>query len=182
MKTKGTRLARLLKNIFVHFLSLDITNIRNECNNLSNKYRALWGLKNPSDFMSEYGLPNTSFGDGIRELDPPFLLRLPSTIRIDVLDLRYPNDRYTPAAVNFQDLINPVLVIFLPTLEVRGSTITWAHGSMMPFRSIIMHEFLHTCGDVPGLGEGLIDGVIRHTMIGIEALENLSSRRRKPAG
>lgn len=129
---KGHKVSEVTQEHLCTFLSLDITNIRNECNNLSNKYRALWGLKNPSDFMSEYGLPNTSFGDGIRELDPPFLLRLPSTIRIDVLDLQYPKDRYTPAAVNFQDLMNPVLVIFLHTLEVRGSTITWAHGSMMP--------------------------------------------------
>ena len=36
-----------------------------------------------------------------------------------------------------------------------------------------MHEFLHLCGDVKTPKKDIVDGVIRHTMVGTEALKNL---------
>jgi hypothetical protein len=57
--------------------------------------------------------------------------------------------------------MNPKLMIFLPTLEVINSTITWTHRLKTSFKSIIIHEFLHLCGDVESPTRKIVDGVIR---------------------
>ena len=99
----------------------------------------MWITKNPNDFMVEYGLERTTYGSGIRELDPPFLLAAPLTIhiqvfdcRIDVLDSQYSTNREAAAGVTSGDPMNPKLMLFLPTLEVINSTITWVHRPLYP--------------------------------------------------
>jgi hypothetical protein len=62
--------------------------------------------------------------------------------------------------------MNPKLMIFLPTLEVKNSSITWKHKPGTSFGSVIVHEFLHLYGDTPELRPGVVDGVIRHTNVG----------------
>ena len=42
---KGHKVSEVTQEHLCTFLSLDITNIRNECNNLSNKYRASMGAE-----------------------------------------------------------------------------------------------------------------------------------------
>jgi hypothetical protein len=159
-------------------LSFGVENIQNECNNVANHYRDLWSKRNPTDFMTEYNLQDISYECGIRELYPQFLLVEPSTIRLNVLNSclneLYPQylDRRNVAAAVFPGPMNPVLMIFLPTLEVNGLTITWTNFATT-FKSVIMHEFLHLCGDVKTPTRDIVDGVIRHTRIGTQALENL---------
>jgi hypothetical protein len=63
-------------------------------------------------------------------------------------------------------------MVFLPTLQVTNSTITWIH-SKTSFKSVIIHEFLHLCGDVESPTTEIVDGVIRHTKVGTEAIEPL---------
>jgi hypothetical protein len=64
-------------------------------------------------------------------------------------------------------------MIFLPTLEIINSTITWTHRPMTSFKSVIIHEFLHLCGDAESPTRDIVDGVIRHTKVGTEAIEAL---------
>ena len=61
-------------------------------------------------------------------------------------------------------------MIFLPMLEVANSTITWTHQPGTSFRSVIIHEFLHLCGEVKTPSRDIVDGVIRHTMVGTKAI------------
>jgi hypothetical protein len=164
-------------------LSLGVENIQNECNSVANRYHNLWNKRNLTDFMTEYDLQHISYECGIRELYPPFSLIEPSTIRLNVLNScmnelgpQYSDKRDVAAGVFFLDTMNPVLVIFLPTLEVSGLTITWKNYATT-FKSVIIHEFLHLCGDVKTPTKEIVDGVIRHTRIGSEALENLKRRK-----
>jgi hypothetical protein len=86
------------------------------------------------------------------------------------------SDKRDAAAGVLPDTMNPLLMIFLPTLEISSSTIKWINY-VPTFKSVIMHEFLHLCGDVKTPQKEIVDGVIRHTKIGTEALEKLERRR-----
>jgi hypothetical protein len=183
-KFVNTETQRILHRI----MTIPLQRIQDECNKVANKYRDLWNTKNPNDIMNEYGLPITTYKDGLRELDPAFLLTCPSTIRLNIcelyIDAKFPKEknRNVASCVSFSrissseiDLQNPILHIFLPTLEVKDSTITWPHRPAVSFTSIIIHEFLHLCGEVKTPQRGIVDGVVRHTMIGTEAIEPLLS-------
>jgi hypothetical protein len=180
--TKGQTVFSETRRILDKLFSIDLHRIENECNKVANLYRDKWARKNPNDFMIEEDLQHTTYENGIRELHPPFSLTAPSIVHIqvfdfciDVLDPRYSNNRKTPAATEFNpaDPENPKLMIFLPTLEVINSTITWIHGPKTLLKSVIIHEFLHLCGDVKSSTRDIVDGVIRHTRVGIEAIEHL---------
>jgi hypothetical protein len=169
---------RILDKLF----SLDLHRIENECNKVANLYHEKWTRKNPNDFMIEEDLQHTRYENGIRELHPPFLLTAPSTVHIQVFDFRidalnpqYSNNREAAAAtiVNSADPTNPNLMIFLPTLEIVNSMITWTHRPTTSFKSVIIHEFLHLCSDIPSPTNKIVDGVIRHTMVGTEAIASL---------
>jgi hypothetical protein len=177
---KGQTIYSETRKILDRLLSIDLHDIENECNRIAKVYHGIWSTKNLNDFMVEYGLEHTTYGSGIRELDPPFLLTAPLTVhiqvfdfRVDVLYLQYSNNREAAAAVPSGDPMNPKLMIFLPTLEVINSTITWTHRPMISFKSVIIHEFLHLCGEVKTQTRDIVDGVIRHTMVGTEAIESL---------
>jgi hypothetical protein len=180
--SKGQAIYSETRRILDRLFRLDLHHVENECNRVANSYREIWSLKNPNDFMIEYGLKHTTYANGIRELDPPFLLTPPLTVhiqvldfRIDVLDPQYSNNRETAAAtvLNPADPKNPKLMIFLPTLELTSSTITWTHRPSTLFRSVIIHEFLHLCGEVKTPTRDIVDGVIRHTKVSTEAIEPL---------
>ena len=136
-----------------------------------------WSEKNPNDFMIECNLEHTTYASGIGELDPPFLLAAPLTVRIQVFDFRKDvldpqSNREVRASVDYADPENPKLMIFLPTLKVTNSTITLTHFKKS-FKSVIIHEFLHLCGEVKTPTHDIVDGVIRHTKVGTEAIEPL---------
>jgi hypothetical protein len=61
-------------------------------------------------------------------------------------------------------------MIFLPTLEITDSVITWTHRPDVLYKSIMIHEFLHLCGDIESPTTEIVDGVIRHTKVGTEAI------------
>jgi hypothetical protein len=186
---KGQFVSSETQKILRKLLSIPLQRIEDECNKVAGKYRNLWNTKNSSDIMNEYGLPNTTYKDGLRELDPEFLLSCPSTIRMYIRDVHVDailhekkNNHDAAAAVSFSktstseiDLQNPSLQVFLPTLEVKDSKIIWIHRPLTSFTSIIIHEFLHLCGEVKGPQRDIVDGVIKHTMIGTEAIEPLFS-------
>jgi hypothetical protein len=58
-------------------------------------------------------------------------------------------------------------------LEIINSTIIWTHRPKTSFKSVMIHEFLHLCGEVETPTRKIVDGVIRHTMVGREAIEPL---------
>ena len=153
---------------------LDLHYVENECNRVADSYREKWSTKNPNDFMIEYDLEHTTYANGIRELYPHFLLDIPSSVYIHVYDYLYSSNRETPAltVVNPADPKNPNLMIFLPALELINSTITLKRLKTS-FKSIIIHEFLHLCGDIKTPMRDIVDGIIRHTKVGTEAIEPL---------
>ena len=166
------------KRILDTLFNINLQKIQEECNRVANMYRDMWSSKDPNELMIEYGLEYTTYESGIKELDPPFSLNAPASIRIYVLDSRI--DRLDPtkspdacSAVDPQDLQNPMLYVFLPTLEITNSTIIWTHRPKTSFKSVMIHEFLHLCGEVETPTRKIVDGVIRHTMVGREAIEPL---------
>lgn len=152
-------------------MDIPLQRIQDECNRVANQLRDRWSTRNPKDLISEYNLYFTTYGDGIRELDPPFVLTRPSSIRINILDSK--DDSNPEGAANvttfLNDPLNPILRIFLPALNV---IIRWINFEE-PFITVIIHEFLHISGDVPHLRQGVVDGRIRHNMVGTKAIERL---------
>jgi hypothetical protein len=155
-------------------MALPILKIQDECNRVANLYREKWRAKDQNAMMIEEGLPNISYKQGIRELDPPFLLTSPSSVHMSILNLvNSPNPKVAAKVlINLSDYLNPKLEVFLPTLDVGVSTICWI-GFTTTFQSVIIHEFLHLCGDIETPFNKIRDGLIRHTWIGTEAITNL---------
>jgi hypothetical protein len=135
-ESKGQIVSSETQKFLRKLMSIPLKTIQDECNK-TNEYRDLWNTINPNNMMTEYGLEYTTYMEGIRELDPAFLLTCPCTVRRNVWE-RYPdalfpeiaNNHYAAAAVSHPtvltlDLLNPVLHVFLPTLELKNSTITW---------------------------------------------------------
>ena len=159
-------------------MNIPLQSIQDECNRVANIYRNRWRLKLQTAPMTDEGLSPLTYEKGIKELNPPFKLTLPSTVQINILNSFidelnpiYTGNHYAAAGVH-PDLLNPALYVFLPTLELQGQRIVWS-GFVNTFQSVLAHEYLHICGDVPQFSPGVIDGVIRHTWIGTEAMINL---------
>jgi hypothetical protein len=169
----NTETQKILRKVF----SIPLQRIQDECNRVADVYRNYWNTKNPNDIMIEYGLPNTTYKDGLRELDPAFLLTCPSIIRMNILNSRVNTMDSTKspdvAAGVLPHPTDPILYVFLPTFKIKDSTIVWTHRPSTSFISIIIHESLHLCGEVETAQRKIVDGVIRHTMIGTEAIEPL---------
>jgi len=168
---KGQTAATVTNLTINKFFSLGVANIQNECNNVARRYSALWNMMPPEKKMSEYYLPETTYAEGRNEILPGFILFEPSNIHIHIFNRYCPSNPSTPATVQSTDNpMNPTLSIYLEILEVRDSTINYLGIS---FESIIYHELLHACGDSPALRKEIHDGVIRHTMVCNEAINNL---------
>jgi hypothetical protein len=182
---KGQTMYSETKRILDMLFRIDLHVVENECNRVAKSYRNVWNAKNPSDHMIKEYLPNLTYREGVKELYPDFLLTAPSTVHVRIFDLYMDtlNSEYAPnhdaAAGVLPHPSDPILMIFLPTLEVEGLKITWRHRPSTTFRSIIIHEFLHLCGEVKTPQRDIIDGVIRHTMVGREAIEPLICAQEK---
>jgi hypothetical protein len=174
---KGQIVSRETQRVLNRLLLFGVKNIENECNKVANHYRELWKDKNPNDSMTEFELPYNKYSDGISELDPPFLLTEPSSIRVEILDARDTSNPILSAKVTAKrnDLTNPKIMLYLQAFDVSDSKITWI-GFKESFQTVIIHEFLHCCGEIPELRPGLVDGLIRHNKIGTEAFNNLEKK------
>lgn len=171
----GERVAESANTSINKFFVFGIKNIEKECNKVSNKYRVIWSLRQPTDLMSEYNLPIT-YEAGCKELVPHFELSEPITIRVKILDSYHPENPDCPATTGHLDAKNSILTIYLKALEVGNSGII-EKKSGNSLASIINHELLHACGDSPILREEIHDGVLRHSMVPEEAINNLSTTR-----
>jgi hypothetical protein len=171
---KGQRVALATKLAVDKFFSLGVTKIQNECNNVARRYSALWNAKS-SELMSEYHFQIT-YTQGRSEIQPDFVLFEPSTIRINVFNSCCPSNPSIAATVvhSRDNPMNPTITIYLDALEISDSAINWI-GFSASFESIIYHELLHACGDSPVLRNEVHDGVIRHTLVCSEAINNLCS-------
>jgi hypothetical protein len=171
---KGQTVALATKLAINKFFSLGVPNIQNECNSVARRYRALWKTKPSEQKMSEYQLPDLTYAQGISEVLPDFVLFEPSSIRVKIFNRYCPSNPSIAATVlhSKDNLMNPMLIIYLDILEVRNSTIYWT-GFSTSFEYIIYHELLHACGDSPELRNEIRDGFIRQTMVCSEAICNL---------
>jgi hypothetical protein len=177
-ENKGKLVFFETKKMLDTLFSIDLERVQQECNRVATFYRDKWSIKDPNELMLEEGLEHTTYGNGIVELHLPFMLNEPASINIYVLNSHIDGIDPTKspdacAAVNFQDPQNPILYVFLPTLEVINSTIIWTHRPMISFKSVMIHEFLHLCGEVETPTRKIVDGVIRHTKVGTEAIDPL---------
>ena len=161
-------------NILNDFFSLPIQNIQDECNNVLKKYERIWDAKIPTNQMDEYGL-KLSYLQGISELYPPFRLSHPSTVRIQIIDSNYQTTHAAAATIfTSHDTMNPILAVFLKAISITGHEIIWT-GMSTTFTEAINHEIFHLCGDAPIFNNRIQDSYLRQTLIGNEALDNLSS-------
>jgi hypothetical protein len=168
---KGKKVALATQDVITRFFTIGAVKMENKCNRFSSKHRDEWMAK-ASEIMLDYGI---TYGDGCNELVPSFKLFEPASIHINILDSECPWGRNTSAVVihSRDTVMNPTINIYLKALELRDSTIIWI-GFTTPFDHVINHELLHVCGDSPEIVEGIRDGVIRHTLICNEAIDNLT--------
>lgn len=54
------------------FFEFGVKRIQDECNKVAARYKENWGQKDPQLYMFEYGLPKTTYDDGLKELDLTF--------------------------------------------------------------------------------------------------------------
>ncbi len=130
MEIKANSLVLKLR-VLHKIMSIPLQRIEDECNNVANEYRNLWNTKNPNDMMIEYSLQYTTYKDGLRELDPVFLLTCHRTIRINILNSRAntidPTKSPDTAAAVLPHPTDPILYVFLPALEVNNKKIIWTY-------------------------------------------------------
>jgi hypothetical protein len=158
---------------FRTFFRLGVRRIQEECNSLAAQDRAEWSLRDPESTMTDLGLPNTTYRDGIQELAIPFELFEPASISLDLVDTVYSPAPSCPAiTVSLPDPRFSAITVFLPTLSFEGPLIRWRRDT---FECVIYHELLHACGDTEER-RGIKDGVIRHTLVGCGAVERLRAR------
>jgi len=156
------------------FFSIGVKRIEKALNEGAERAKKEWSSKATGMQMSNEGLSNLSYEAGVKELAIPFELFEPEKIVLDIVDSEYPGNRDVPAA---QDFIEPKannykkswIRIFLRAFDFNGTQIVLRFSPGTPFRCVIYHELLHACGDTKDL-RGIVDGAIRHSMIGCKAI------------
>lgn len=159
------------------FFSLGVDAVESVCNSRRNFLLAQWRQEDPQNGMSLYGLPNITYQTAITEASPPFALLLPGKIYICVWSTRVSTGNQGLAAIELERIDKEGRItrlhVFLSMLDRAGNRYHWK-GFCMPIEDMLVHELLHACGDTPWRGRQ--DGVIRHNIIGIEALKPLLER------
>lgn len=170
----GTQVCGSIVSTIERFFLVGLAQIEAACNQRRELLLACWRTQNPNAYMSQYGLPNITYGIGLAEAEPPFCLFEPQKISICVWSTRVSSGNQGRAAAELQWVdsqgSHSRLHVYLGVLNRRGDGFHW-RGFCMPLEDILVHELLHACGDVPWRGR--IDGVIRHNIIGIEAVRSL---------
>lgn len=137
----GQTVSKSALSLMNRFFALDVGKIQDECNRVSSTYRSEWSLKPSTDLMSDYEMPNSSFGVGCRELEPSFDLFEPDTVHVKILNSYCLWNQSTSATTrhSVENRMNPLITIYLKALEVTDSQIIWT-GFSDSFEIIINHE------------------------------------------
>ncbi len=170
----GTQVCDLIRGGIQKFFSVGLAQIEAACNQRREFLLTCWRTQDPNADMSQYRLPNITYGTGLAEAKPPFCLFEPQKISICVWSTRVSSGNQGLAAAELQWVdsqgSHSRLHVYLGVLDRRGDRFHW-RGFCKPLEDILVHELLHACGDVPW--RGCTDGVIRHNIIGIEAVRSL---------
>jgi len=172
--TEGRQVWAVLSETATKFFSLDLGDIQVACNRRRELLLQEWQHKSLDSVMSEYGLPDVTYGKGIEEARPPFDLFHPLRISVCIWAQRQSCGNEGLAAMELEIVDKEGryarLHVFLRTLDKVDRDFHW-RGFCMPIEDILIHELLHACGDAPWRGR--VDGIIRHNIIGIEAVKRL---------
>lgn len=172
--TKGRQVWAVLNETATKFFSLDLGEIQAACNRRRKLLLEEWQHKSPDSVMSEYGLADVTYRKGIEEAGPPFDLFHPLGISVCIWAERQSRGNEGLAAMELERLDEEGrytrLYVFLGTLSQVDHDFHW-RGFSMPIEDILIHELLHACGDASWRGR--VDGIIRHNIIGIEAVKRL---------
>lgn len=174
---KGLLAEERIWEAFQNFFSLGVKSIEEKCNRLRNEMLMKWKRENAEDFMTEYGLSDVTYQKGIEEATPTFDLYEPESIEVKIYETRIcPSNPRASMAIEKSDKEGKVwrLHVFLRNFERKEETLHWIEFCMK-IEKVMFHELLHACGDSPWRGR--VDGVIRHYIIGIEAIQQLLSER-----
>jgi hypothetical protein len=143
------------------FISAGVEKAEQACNqkrlSLLDSMRQL----DPDKFLLDRGLPDVKVRQAIIELEPPFQLTQPATIKID---LTY--DYYDPNRDTAMVAVPSESTVYVFANAIDPATLRDLHGGM-PVRDIAFHEMLHLCK------EAQHDGVIRYNWAGVEAIKEL---------
>ena len=85
---KGEVVNSVTLEILNRLTNIPVQSFQDELNRVAGLRRERWRNKIQNTMMIEERLPNISYAQGIRELDPSFLLNAPSFIYVRILDLR----------------------------------------------------------------------------------------------
>ena len=173
----GKEIYDLVFRIANKFFSLNLADIANACNERRNLLVNCWRQKDPASLMREYGLPDIPYSKGVAEAAPPFELFEPQIMSICVWCTRVSTGNQGLAAMEVEVLEesrHARVHVYLRQFDKVGGRFHWK-GFCMPLEDILIHELLHACGDVPWRGRP--DGVVRHNIIGVEAIKPLLLRR-----
>ena len=170
----GKRACNSINELVCRFFSLGITQIEIQCNLRRSNLLADWRKQNPDTYMSEYSLNDTTYRQGICEAEPLFELSEPLKISVYIWCTRVStgNQGDAPAEIECIDNQDNIfkLHVYLKMFELHNN-ILYCKGSNTSLEDILIHELLHACGDSPW--NNRIDGLIRHNIIGIKAVQPL---------
>lgn len=162
------------KSAINRFFAFGLDVVQSELNRLSNEYKADWARRPQDETMTSLGLRDTSWRQGAEELRITFELGQPQFIVLNVLEREHPKGSAIPADERplLSDHNASLIQIFLKAFHLEGERIVLLYNPGIPFKSVIYHELLHSCGDTPS-ERGIVDGVIRHSWVCSGALARL---------
>jgi hypothetical protein len=177
---KGEKCKTAIEEACGKFFSCDLKEIEKFCNAESSKRQREWKTKDQSSSMREYGLPDKTFSDGIKEAEPLFELYEPELIKIYILE----DERSSvnpKAAMDTKPLDEELrkweLHAYLDVMGYSDGLLEWT-GFDLSIEEVTYHELLHACGDDNNWRKGrIVDGVIRHNIIGVTSVKECLKRQ-----
>lgn len=172
-ESKGKRAEGIIRLAFQRYFSLEVKAIEKICNERRENLLKEWNMNPPNSFMTKYNLSKITYERGIWEATPTFDLYEPKQIDLCIFKtITHPKNPSTAMSIQKLDEEGKMLRlnVFLKTFEERGKTFHWI-GYCMSIDKCTFHELLHACGDASWRYRH--DGLIRHNIIGIEAIQQL---------
>ena len=164
----GEEVFELANKINEAFFKLGLDVLAFECNKRREIFLDRWRERSREDRISDDALSEFTYQTGVTELSPSFELLQPERILTHIVATLYSTNANVPALVYSSPERQTIkyLYIFLPALEKLEGIYYWSWARML-FEDVVVHELLHTCGEVQ------YNGIIRYNFIGVNTIKPL---------